>query len=241
MGEINTEYANTGLDSIVMPTHERISKFMHDLKQGSSSNDFQLFERDISNYLAAYNAVLLFQKKKTINHSFTPPDKRPITTKNPDTVIIANQEQGNKLQEAVQLNIDYKKEIKKLRDSLNKNTFLAGKTSSKDASATSESERQGYLTQISSKDATITSLNRKVTELERKQLNTGKPLSDVEKADAIFMTVDQIITEGLSTGDHTKGVCSKVRKILQEIKNDYTDKALYDKMVVKLRKFCEIR
>lgn len=226
--KVNYKNPVPGLDSIAVKHKENFNKAVIDLKADSANDKISLFKKDIANYLAAYEAVLVFsrEKSKVIKH---PP------------VIIKEQTNSADMGQLESDNANLKNAYKILFEE-NKNLKAiiktgSGRTTSQDHAAIqmrlieaerSRDECKNQVKQLSddlkSKDAIIKNKDDQIASLSGRSHGTN--LTETEKAVISFQIVDQVFKKGTPT---KKGVLNGLKNVLLNIQKTYPDKGQLDR------------
>lgn len=232
VGKVISKNPDSGLDTMMNYHIENINKAVSSLKFDFANRSIPFFKEDLTNYLAAYNAVLFFCRNKNDETPILSPD---INNGNETNNI--NKLQISKLQsDKDNLNIEIKKlieENKRLRSSAIEKSETVPDVTWQMRLNDIEKERDNYKNQVAgkseelrAKDAIIKDKEDLIKECNKKLIN--QPIVNTEEKSKVYLAVDEVIKKS-KLG--RKGVFIELRNILLSVRNIYPQKAQLDKKV----------
>lgn len=211
---------------------ENINKAVVGLKSDSANGSIPLFKEDVSNYLAAFNAILFFCRNKNDETQILSPD---ISKDNEGSN--SSNLQISKLQtDKDNLNIEIKKlieENRRLRSSAIENSEIAPDVNWQTRFNDIEKERDFYKNQVTSKSEELKTKDAVIRDKEDllKECNkkiTNQPIINTEEKSRVYLAVDEAIKKARLG---RKGVFIEFKNILLSIRNTYPQKAQLDKKI----------
>lgn len=232
VGKVINKNPDSGLDTMMNHHKENINKAVGGLMIDSANRSIPLFKEDLTNYLAAYNAILFFCQNKNAETQILSTD---INNGNETNNI--NKLQISKLQtDKDNLNIEIKKlieENKRLRSPAIEKSETEPDVTWQMRLNDIEKERDNYKNQVAgkseelrTKDAIIKDKEDLIRECNKKLIN--QPIINTEEKSKVYLAVDEVIKKA-KLG--RKGVFIELRNILLSIRSIYPQKAQLDKKV----------
>lgn len=232
VGKIINKNTDSGLDTMMNHHKENINKAVVGLKFDSANGSIPLFKEDLSNYLAAYNAVLFFCQNKNNETQILSTDNNNNNESNNISKLQISKLQNDK----DNLNIEIRnliEENRRLKSSANENKEAVPDVKWQTRLNDIEKERDNYKNQVASKleelktkDAIIKDKEDLVRECNKKI--TNQPITNTEEKSKVYLAVDEAIKKARLG---RKGVFIELKNILLSIRNTYPQKAQLDKKV----------
>jgi hypothetical protein len=245
--KVFTSNSDLTVDSMVKNLKKRIDTEVTALRQDASHQSYALLEKDLSNYLAAFDAIYSYSESlnrlKTNNHT-------------PVNAAQAGNAQNQLRFELIRLRRDSmalaqeNRELKSRPNNPNRETSPQpeGSRTAQIAALTNDrnelrAQVRQLQQQLANKDATIAGHTDTITSLRIQVRNagSGRQLTEHERAKIIFETIDRVINRWPSRRDPLERVCSGIRTTLETIRSDYPDRASLDRKLAELSRLCAVR